>query len=290
MRNYQHLLFTLVCFVFATTLAVAQPKLPQPSPGAETMQTVGLTDVKVIYSSPAVKGRKIWGGLEKFGKVWRAGANTPTKISFSTPVTIGGKELAKGSYVLMLDLKDANNWEWIFATKGSAFGFKEADVVKRVKATVTKGLRAKERLSYTISADAENKGSVNLRWEKIEASFPFSVNVKEEVMANIKKFAGQASWFNLGSAGYEMAKNTSNDKELKAAYGMVKASVAMGGENMINTWWHASLMAKMGKKKEAYKLAKKVAELRKKEKRQGWIGFYNNNIKAGLEKGMKEWK
>ena len=290
MRNFQHLLFTLVCFVCATTLAVAQPKLPQPSPGAETMQTVGLTDVKVVYSSPAVKGRKIWGGLEKFGKTWRAGANTPTKISFSTAVNIGGKELAKGSYVLMLDLKDANNWEWIFATKGSAFGFKEADVVQRVKATVTKGLRNKERLAYSISAEADEKGMVNLRWEKVEISFPFTVNVQKEVMASIKKFAGQASWFNLGSAGYEMAKNTSNEKELKAAYGMVKASVAMGGENMINTWWQAALMAKMGKKSEAMKLGKKVKDLYAKEKRAGWKNFYKNNIEAELDKGMKAWK
>ena len=290
MRNFQHLLFTLICCVFVTTLAVAQPKLPQPSPGAETMQTVGLTDVKVVYSSPAVKGRKIWGSLEKYGKVWRAGANTPTKISFNTAVTIGGKELAKGDYVLMLDLKDANNWEWIFATKGSAFGFKEADVVKRIKATVTKGLRNKERLAYNISAESNDKGMVNLRWEKVEISFPFTVDAKKATMASIKKFAGQANWFNLGSAGYEMAKNTTNEKELKAAHGMVKASVAMAGENMITTWWHAAVMAKMGKKKEAAKLGKKVKELYAKEKRDGWKNFYKNNIEAELDKGMKAWK
>jgi hypothetical protein len=290
MKNHLRILFSAIFFLSITTLAIAQPKLPAPSPGAEAMQTVGLTDVKVVYSSPAVKGRTVWGGLEKYGKVWRAGANSPTKISFSNDVTINGKSIKKGDYVLMLDLKDANNWEWILATKGSAFGFKEADVVVRTKATVTKGLRNKERLAYYISADTDEKGTVNLRWEKIEASFSFKGDVKGPLMASVKKFAGQASWFNLGNTGYQVVLNSDKEKELKLAKGMIDASVAMGGENMINTWWKAALMAKMGKKKDAYKLGKKVKELYAKEKRAGWKNFYKNTIEADLEKGMKTWK
>lgn len=290
MKNYRHFLSSVICLSFVTTFAIAQPKLPQPSPGAEAMQTVGLTDVKVKYSSPAVKGRKIWGGLEKFGKVWRAGANAPTKISFSSDVKINGKDIKKGEYILMLDLKDASNWEWIVATKGSAFGFQEADVLVRTKATVTKGLRNKERLAYYISADADDKGVVNLRWEKVEASFAFNVNVKKELMASVKKFAGQASWFTMGNSGYQIVLFSDDQKDLKMADTMIKGSMAMGGENMINTWWKATLMAKMGKKKEAYELGKKVKELYAKEKRDSWKNFYKNSIEVNLDKGMKEWK
>lgn len=288
MKNFQHLLLTAVCMLFAATIAIAQPKLPSPSPGAEAMQTVGLTDVKVTYSSPGVKGRKIWGGLEKFGKVWRAGAGAPTKVSFSSDVKINNTTIKKGAYVLMLDLKDENNWEWILASKGSAFGFKKEDVVLRTKAIVTKGLRNKERLTYYISADKENAGTVSLRWEKVEISFGVTVDVKTELMANAKKFAGQASWFSLGNTGYQIIKNSDDKKDIKLATGMINASLAMAGENMINSWWKTELLAKTGKTSEAKKMAKKVEKLYAKEKRNGWKNFYKTNIKPSFAKAT--WK
>ena len=65
------------------SVANAQLQLPQPSPKASVMQQVGLTDITIDYSSPAVKGRNIWGELVPFEKVWRAGANAATKITLT---------------------------------------------------------------------------------------------------------------------------------------------------------------------------------------------------------------
>ena len=78
----------------------AQIETPAPSPSQKIEQKVGLTDVTVNYSRPSMKGRKIFGGLETYGKVWRTGANENTKITFSTDFTIDGKEMKKGSYAL----------------------------------------------------------------------------------------------------------------------------------------------------------------------------------------------
>ncbi|OJJ18751.1 hypothetical protein BKI52_24430 [marine bacterium AO1-C] len=292
MRNFQHFLFTLVCFVFATTLAVAQPKLPQPSPSAEIKQTVGLTDVTIVYSSPAVKGRKIWGGLQPYDSVWRAGANAPTKITFSNNVKINGVDVKKGDYIMLLYLHNDNKFEWILTTKGSQFNYKLAKKheVVRLKAGIVKGLRNKERLTYYISANSNTEGVVSLRWEKREISFPFNVSTDKAAVASIKKFAGQANWFQLGNAGYQLLSYSSNDKDMKLAHSMIKASVAMSGENMINTWWHAAVLAKMGKKSEAKKLGKKVKEFYAKEKRAGWKNYYKTNIESKLDEGMKAWK
>ena len=90
----------LISFVLFTKSIEAQ-NIKQElriSPKAEVMQTVGFTEIRVVYSRPGVKGREIWGKLVSYDAVWRAGANEATKITFSTDVIVEGKKLKKGSY------------------------------------------------------------------------------------------------------------------------------------------------------------------------------------------------
>src|SRR5210317_1306415 len=96
-----------------TSSVNAQIKTPQPSPMAKIEQVVGLTDVSVEYSRPAMRGRTIFGGLVPYGKVWRTGANANTKITFGNDVTIDGKELKKGSYAIFT-IPNENSWEDVF--------------------------------------------------------------------------------------------------------------------------------------------------------------------------------
>src|SRR5215470_15393491 len=86
-------------------------EFPMASPAATLKQRVGLTDVEVEYSRPGVKGRKIYGGLVAFGEVWRTGANTATKITFSTDVKIEGTAVPAGAYALYTIPGEA---EWTF--------------------------------------------------------------------------------------------------------------------------------------------------------------------------------
>ena len=65
--------------------------------GREVSQRIGITDITINYHRPLAKDRKIWGGLVPYGKVWRAGANENTTITFSDPVLIEGKPLDKGT-------------------------------------------------------------------------------------------------------------------------------------------------------------------------------------------------
>src|SRR5579883_1337608 len=80
--------------------AFADLELPRPSPLARVSQVVGLTEIAVEYSSPAVRGRKVFGGLLPFGELWRTGANSATKVSFSKDVLVAGKPVPAGSYAL----------------------------------------------------------------------------------------------------------------------------------------------------------------------------------------------
>src|SRR5690242_14846381 len=77
--------------------------LPRASQKAEVKQRIGVTDITVNYGRPLVKGRKVWGGLVPYGKVWRAGADENTTIEFTDPVTIEGKQLDKGVYGDLLE-------------------------------------------------------------------------------------------------------------------------------------------------------------------------------------------
>src|SRR3954451_15648697 len=113
--NTRALLFSVVTTagLLISSIAAAQsPQLqfPQASPTATLKQRVGLTDIEITYSRPGVKGRKIFGELEPYGEVWRAGANNATKVTFSTPVKINGTTLAAGSYGLFA-LLGKNEWQ-----------------------------------------------------------------------------------------------------------------------------------------------------------------------------------
>ena len=93
-----------LCFAIlgigGTVLAQNDLNLPDVSQAAEVKQRIALTDIVVKYHRPLVNGRKIWGGLVPYGKVWRSGANENTTIEFSDPVSVEGQPLAKGVYGL----------------------------------------------------------------------------------------------------------------------------------------------------------------------------------------------
>src|ERR1041384_952631 len=78
--------------------AQAVIETPAPSPKARVEQRVGVTDVSIDYSSPGVKARKIWGDVVPYDKVWRAGANAPTKLTVSRDFTFGGTSVEAGRY------------------------------------------------------------------------------------------------------------------------------------------------------------------------------------------------
>ena len=105
-------LLAIVLFM-AFTVVEAQIETPQPSPTATFSQKVGLTDVKITYSRPSVKGRKIFGDLVPYGQLWRTGANMATKFEFSDDVKIEGQDIPAGTYALFT-IPGEEEWTVIF--------------------------------------------------------------------------------------------------------------------------------------------------------------------------------
>ena len=148
---------------------------PAASPAAKVTAQVGTTEVTVEYSSPGVKKRKIWGELVPYGKPWRTGANSSTKVTFSQDVEIGGKSVPAGTYSL-LTIPTAKTWT-IILNKNTGIGgnidekYKQEEDVARVTVTPTR-IPARERLTFIISDAADDSATIDLEWEKLRVSIP----------------------------------------------------------------------------------------------------------------------
>jgi len=207
-------------FLLAPVATFAQsPALtvPQASPRASVLQRVGLTDITVTWSRPAVNNRKVWDGLVPYGKVWRAGANENTTIAFSTAVSIDGKSVPAGTYGLHM-IPTQSTWTVILSKVSTAWGsfdYDEKSDQLRFSATPEPAPQM-ERLSYSIDDPAEREATVALRWEKVRLPFKVSADTPAIVMDSVRKeMHGIAQFFPKGwadAAGLALRYNTNLDE------------------------------------------------------------------------------
>lgn len=165
MKKFLTLSFLLAFFVFAFS-ASAQEKA---SPAATATGKIGDATITINYSSPAVKGRKIWGDLVPYDKVWRAGANQATTFETDKAIKIEGKELPAGKYSLFATPGE-KEWQFIFNSQTGQWGIKGGQanrdaandvLIIAVKPTTSPVMN--ERLLY----DVTEKG-FSFKWENLE--------------------------------------------------------------------------------------------------------------------------
>jgi tetratricopeptide (TPR) repeat protein len=174
-------------------------RLPDVSQAAEVKQRIALTDIKIKYHRPLVNGRKIWGGLVPYGKVWRAGANENTTIEFSDPVSVEGKPLDKGTYGLHL-IPNPDSWTVIFSKTNTGWGsysYDQKDDALRVNVKPKSLDQSEEALEYEFEDLKPDSVAVTLKWEKLGVPFTVSINDANQTLQNIQaqmKGAGQFAW------------------------------------------------------------------------------------------------
>jgi len=160
--------------IFALSVfAVCQGK---PSPPANASCDLGGgKSIKTDYSSPRMKGRKIYGDLVPFGKVWRTGANEATTFVASADVTVGGKSVPAGSYTIFT-VPTADKWTLIINKKTGEWGIPykyESDELARVDMKVSKLPAPVE--NFTIAYDKSGSGcTLQIDWETPRASVDIS--------------------------------------------------------------------------------------------------------------------
>lgn len=158
--------------VLASTGAAQQDKSTRPSPPAKAECALpGGKTITVDYSSPRVRGRKIFGGLVPFGEVWRTGANEATAFVTGAELTVDGKAVPPGRYTIFT-IPNPDKWTLIISKKRGEWGIPypgEADDLVRADMKVSKLPSAVE--NFTISFDKAGAGcTMNLDWETTRAS------------------------------------------------------------------------------------------------------------------------
>ncbi|PGH38741.1 MAG: hypothetical protein CRN43_13250 [Candidatus Nephrothrix sp. EaCA] len=166
----------------------AQTQTPQPSPGASVSSVVGITDVRIDYFRPRARGRKIFGEGDNFlvpyGKIWRTGANSGSKITFSDDVKVQGVAIPKGEY-LIFTWPGAAEWA-VSIYKDVKLGghTAEYDASKEAAKFTVKPVKLgkkTETLTFSISDISEDNtsGTVQLAWENTAVEFTISVKNKK---------------------------------------------------------------------------------------------------------------
>jgi len=174
-------------------------KLPDVSQAAEVKQRIALTDITINYHRPLVNGRKIWGALVPYGKVWRAGANENTTIEFSDDVSIEGKPLPKGLYGLHM-IPNQDSCTVIFSKTNTGWGsysYDQKDDALRVDVKPKPLAQSEEALEYEFEDLKPTSTAATLKWEKLGIPFIVSVDDTKQTLQNIRnqmKGAGQFAW------------------------------------------------------------------------------------------------
>ena len=272
-------ILTSGCLVFSTQ--AQELKLPAPSPTATLKQDFSTSAVEINYSRPSLRGRKIFGDLVPYGKVWRTGANTATKITFGEDVSLDGfaakpgaempdmapgtkyetvhHKVAKGTYALYT-VPGRNAWK-IIINKGignwGVSGFDAKDDVAEFIVPVAKVADAVQ--SFTISVDNITNTSCELvlSWENTKVVIPVVADNDKRITDYLEKSISEPKRPYQQAANYYLETGKNLDKAL--AY--TDKAIEENKEAFWLYWLKARIYQKMGNKKEAIAAAQKSASL-----------------------------
>jgi hypothetical protein len=238
----------------------AQLELPQASPTETLKQRIGLTDITVVYSRPSSRGRVMLGGNNPYGEVWRTGANSATRVSFSTPVMFGGSNVAAGTYE-MFTIPGKDEWTVILQKAGEQWGAYAYDAkndVLRVTAKPVALADPVETFTIDINDIRTTTATLDLIWEKTRVPVTLSVDVVGIVLPKIdqamastgKKPYGQAALFYLDQ-----------NLDLDKANAWIDAAIAEQPDAFYYHYQKARILAAKGDKVGAEAAARHSIEL-----------------------------
>src|ERR1044071_1193342 len=250
-----------------------------PSPKARGEQRVGVTDVSIDYSSPGVKARKIWGDVVPYDKVWRAGANAPTKLTVSRDFTFGGTAVKAGSYSLFVT---PGKKTWTVALNTDLAATQDShddknDVAKvAVQPAALPALR--ERLIYLFSDTQDDRANLDLEWERVRIRVAIAIDTKAAVTASIEKAIAAVWQPHATAANYYF-----NAGDLVKAAALIDKSIAIES-NWRNEWLRAQIQGKKGNKVEATASANRALALGKGD------ANFEQNVQPNIVKALAGWK
>lgn len=262
-------------------------ELPQPSPSAKVMQTVGLTEFTVTYSRPSMRDREIFGELVPYGKLWRTGANANSTIEFHTPVTFEGTTVESGKYSLYT-IPGENAWQIILNRKTDSWGtgdYSEEMDVLRMQVPAQETGQMAESFTICFQNVSGSNAHLILRWSDVKVAVPFSVNVEEKVAQNIEQALAEAEEEKLGGVHRNIASYYLNSGNLEKANMHIDKSLAMSEGSWYAFWLKAEILAEMKQYDEAIEFAQQSMEQGERSARENEKEFgYAEMISETMEK------
>lgn len=277
--------FFLIAAILLSYMAEAQIKAPPASPTFELKGTVGLTEVKVVYSRPSARGRQVAGNLIPYNEVWRTGANASTKISFSEDVKLNGNAVPAGEYALYTIFTEetatiilSKNLKW-----WGALGYDKAEDLLRFDVPVKHPSSHYETFTISFSDFTRNSANLNMKWEHTKAMFKIEAEVDSKVMADIQAQLIDGTPANPGVYFQGAAYYYDTERDAKTALKWVDKAIE-GSEREQYWVFHlkAKILARMGKNKKAIEVAKKSMELAETGKNPDYVRL-NEQLIASLE-------
>lgn len=274
------ILFSLLTMIGLA--AQAQIKMPAASPTQTLSQDFGLGKIEIVYSRPGLKNRSVFGigsVLAPTGVVWRTGANGATKVTFSHPVTVGGKLLAAGSYALFT-IPGETSWTIIFNTNSNSWGsfsYKEAEDVVRFQ--VKPELTSNSTENFTINVDniTPETANISLKWAKTLVNIPISTDIKPTIREQVKAATTGA---NVNPNAYQAAANFYYDIDKDYENALVYVDKAISANP--KAYWLLLLKGKvqkeLGDKKGAIASAEACKKIATEEKNDDYVRNANELI------------
>jgi hypothetical protein len=253
---------------------------PQPSPKATVEQRVGLTDISVEYSRPGVKGRAIFGDLVPFGKTWRTGANSNTKVTFSSDVSIDGQTLNAGSYGLYT-VPNENSWEVMFYSESDNSGvprdWDDTKVIAKTSVEVYSMPMNVETFTITFDDVSGTSAVIGLLWEKTYIGIKFEVPTDKLVSETID--AVMAASPEAGDYYNAAIYYRQQDLDIKKANEWMEKAMSLTEKPAFWQLRQQSLIyAKMGDTEKAIAVAEKSLELSKKAGNEAYIKMNTQSL------------
>lgn len=273
-------LFGLALLATCSMVDAQQLQTPQPSPTASIKQNFALSSIEISYSRPGIKGRKVFGDLVPYGKVWRTGANQATTITFGEEVMIGGKKVAAGTYGL-LTIPEQNEWTVIISKQTnvtSPAAYKESEDVVRVKTQVTNMPFSVETFAIMVDNIKDNSCEIGFIWDNVYTSFQVTTDIDAKIMGQIKDAIEKDNRPYFASAMYYL----NNGKDLNKALTWFDKAIE---QNPSAFWIHhqrANCLAKLGKKADARAAAEKSKTLAAEAKNDDYVKL-NEKLLAELK-------
>lgn len=259
----------------------AQVKLPPASSSQTVIQGLGIRNVTLTYSRPNVNGRKIFGELAPYDKVWRTGANGIPTIKFEDKVTVAGHAVEPGTYGL-LTIPGKNEWTIIFSKNSQqwgAYSYKQEEDVLRFTVKPERLSKPVESFTMDFSDVKPQSARLNIAWENTKVAFDLSVDQDAEIMAAIDEAMKGEKKPYLQAAQYYY----NNNKDIQKALAWMNEADKAPNSPPYVKYWKARIQLKAGDKTGAAATAQEGLEIAKQQNNEEYVRL-NGRVLAEAKK------